>query len=279
MGREPRLSCEQGISRGAGLRRWGAPVHADLKAVIELQQLDLRIADLNAQIDALPDEIRTLEAQLAEFIHAHEERKQRLAANQKERRDLEGEIQTIRAKISKHKDQLYEVKTNEQYRAMLREIEGEEKKIAEIEDRELEKMLEAEQLEKHIQDAAARLESETGRVAKEVERLKSLRQVDFEERDRLVARRKELEGTITRTVLETYENIRKMRRGLAVAVIREGFCTACNVRLRPQVYNEILRNESVLACDNCDRILYYEPPPEAAGTEPEPGGERPAASH
>lgn len=256
-------------------------MHADLKAVIELQQLDLRIADLNAQIDALPGEIRTLEAQLAEFIHAHEERKQRLAANQKERRDLEGEIQTIRAKISKHKDQLYEVKTNEQYRAMLREIEGEEKKITEIEDRELERMLEAEQLEKQIQEAAARLESEKGRVAKEVERLKSLRQVDVEERDRLVARRQELEGTITRKVLETYENLRRMRRGLAVAVVREGFCTACNVRLRPQVYNEVLRNESVLACDNCDRILYFEPPPEATEAEPQPGrgGERPAASH
>jgi hypothetical protein len=252
-------------------------VHADLKAVIELQQLDLRIAELNAQIEALPREIQALEAQLQEFIHAHEERKQRLADNQKERRDLEGEIQVIRTKITKHKDQLYEVKTNEQYRAMLREIEGEEKKISEIEDRELEKMLEAEQLEKHIREAAARLESEKARVAGEVERLKALRQTDVDERDRLVARRKELEAAMARRVLETYESIRKTRRGVAVAAVREGFCTACNVRLRPQVYNEVLTNEGIHTCDNCDRILYYEPPPEAAEA-PSDAGKRPTAT-
>jgi hypothetical protein len=244
-------------------------VHSDLKTVIELQQVDLKITEMTAQIDALPSEIETLEAQLSEFIHAHEDRKQRLTQNHKERRDVESEIQVIQARISKHKDQLYEVKTNEQYRAMLKEIAGEEANIRRIEDQLLEKMLEAEQLEKHIREAASRLDSEKARVAAEVQRLQALRQTDVEERDCLLARRQQDEARLTPEVLELYERVRKARRGLAVAEARDGCCTACNVRLRPQVYNDVRGNESVVTCESCNRILYYvEPPPvEAAEAE------------
>lgn len=243
-------------------------MHPDLEKVIELQQLDTRIADLSAQIDTLPSQIKTLEDQLHEFIHAHEERQQRLAANQKERRDLEAEIQTIRARIAKHKDQIYEVKTNEQYKAMMKEIEGEEAKVGAIEDQILEKMIEAEQLEKQIRDAASRLDSEKARVAGEVKELQALRQTDVEERDQFQARRRNDEATISPQVLEHYERIRKMRRGVAIAEIREGYCAACHVLLRPQLFNEARSNQAVLACENCSRILYYvEPsaaPPEDA---------------
>jgi len=239
----------------------GEALHPDLKAVIELQQIDQRIAELTAQIDALPSQIQTLETQLNEFIHAHEERKQRLAKNQKERRDLEFGIQGIQACISKHKDQLYEVKTNEQYRAMLKEIEGEEAKIRKIEDQILEEMIEAEQLEKHIHDAAARLDGEKARVAGEVMQLQALRQADEEERERLEKQRQSDAAGLSAGVLDLYERMRA-RRGQAVAEVREDFCTACNVRLRPQLFNEVRGNQALLTCENCSRILYYvEPPP------------------
>ncbi len=230
-------------------------MHPDLKVVIELQQVDLKISDLSAQIDALPTQIQSLQAQLNEFVQTHEERKRRLSANQKERRELEGEIQVIQVKISKHKDQLYQVKTNEQYRAMLKEIEGEEANIRKVEDQILEKMMEAEGLEKQIREAAARLEGEKARAAAETRRLESLRQASLEERDRLNAHREQLAVSLGGKVLQQYEQLRQWR-GVALAEVREGFCTACNVRLRPQAYNELRANEAILACENCSRILY-----------------------
>ncbi len=241
-------------------------MHPDLKTLIELQQFDSRIAELNAQIEALPSQIQTLETQLHEFIHAHEERKQRLAKNQKERRDLESEIQGIQGRISKHKDQLYEVKTNEQYKAMLKEIEGEEGKIRGLEDQILEKMIEAEQLEKLIREAAARLDSEKARVAAEVNRLQVLQQADIDERDRLEKQRQGEGAGLDTGILELYERVRKARRGQAVVEVRDGSCTACNVMLRPQLFNETRSNQAVLTCENCGRILYYVPPatPESA---------------
>jgi uncharacterized protein len=246
-----------------------AQVHPDLKTVIELQQVDSRIAELVSQIEAIPSRIQAIEAQLNQFLHSHEEHKLRLNANQKERRDLEGEIKIIQERISKHKDQLYQMKTNEQYRAMLKEIDGEEEKVRQIEDRILEKMLEAESLQRMVQEAGAQLEGEKARMAAETKRLESDRRAAEEEQTQLLARRGVLAEGLETTLRDTYERVRKGRNGLAVAEVRDGFCTACNVRLRPQMYNEVRTAGSVVSCESCSRILYYVEPPTAGGGLPE----------
>jgi predicted nucleic acid-binding Zn-ribbon protein len=243
-------------------------LHPDLHTVIELQQVDWKVAELTTEIDALPSRIRTLQAQLDEFIHAHEERKKRLAENQKERRNLESEVKLIQERITKHKDQLYQVKTNEQYRAMLKEIDNEEANIRKIEDQILEKMIEAEEIQNHIQEAASRLEGEKARVAEEIKSLESQRQADLDEREQLQARRRELESSLSESVLSLYERIRSARGGVAIAQVRDGLCTACNVRLRPQMNNEVRANDAVLTCENCGRIIYYVAPvPAEAGDQ------------
>jgi predicted nucleic acid-binding Zn-ribbon protein len=242
-------------------------VHPDLKTVIDLQHVDLKIAELTAQIDELPTQIKSLEDRLRDYLQAHEERKLRLAANQKERRDLEGEIQLIQTKISKHKGQLYEVKTNEQYKAMVKEIEGEEGNIRKIEDKILEKMVDAEESQKMVNQAAASLEGEKGRVAAETKKMNSLRDADAKERDALNAQRKGLTAALDPHLLETYERVRRGRKGIAVAEVRDGFCTACNVRLRPQVFNELRTNDIIRFCESCSRILYCPEPAQEVSEE------------
>lgn len=239
-------------------------MHPELKSIIELQQVDNTIAELSAQISTLPTQVQTLESQLHEYIHRLEERKQRLVNNQKERKELESDIQEIQARISKHRDQLYQVKTNDQYKTMLHEIAGEETNIRSIEDQILEKMMEADELQAPIREAESHLAEEKARVAGETARLKSLQQADVDERDKQQKRRAELTGGLSDNLLQTYERVRGGRGGVAVAEVRDGFCTACHVALRPQLYNEVRSNETLIACESCSRILYYvEPPPEA----------------
>ncbi len=241
-------------------------MHPDLKTVIDLQQVDSRIAELASQFTAVPSRIQAIETKLNDSLRAHEARKLRLSANQKERRDLEGEVKVVEERISKHKDQLYQVKTNEQYRAMQKEIGGEEDKIRQIEDRILEKMEEAEGLQKLVQEAAARLDEEQVRVAGEKKRLETGRLSAEAERTELVARRSVLADGLNAAVRDTYERVRRGRQGIAVAEVRDGFCTACNVRLRPQSYNEVRTGQGIVTCESCSRILYYlEPPADLSG--------------
>ena len=249
-------------------------MHPDLKSVVELQQVDLKIAELTRQIDSLPGQIQARRSRLDEFIQAYEARKKRLAANQHERRELEGEIKVIQEKISKHKDQRYQVKTNEQFRAMTKEIEGEEARVRGMEDQILDKMLEAEELQKYVQEAASRLEGEKARVAAEIGQLETEQKADQEERQGLEARRDQLLQSLSESTRALYQRIRQARRGIAVAEVREGLCTACNVLLRPQVYNDVRTHEVLLTCENCGRIIYYlEPVPAQPDDSNLPGAE------
>jgi uncharacterized protein len=231
-------------------------LHPDLQTVRELQDVDQSIGVLTSRIDAIPTQIKQIQDRLNQFLHAYEERKNRLAANQKERRDMDGEVQLVRTKIAKHKDQLYEVKTNDQYKAMLHEIEGEEAKIRSIEDRILEEMSEAEQLDSYVRDAAARLESERARVAGEIKQLEGERATDEAERGRLQGRRKALTGGLSAAMLQIYERARKSR-GTAVVPVIDASCSGCHVKLRPQFYNEVRVSDDLRTCESCGRILFY----------------------
>ncbi|HEV2176898.1 MAG TPA: C4-type zinc ribbon domain-containing protein [Terriglobia bacterium] len=234
-----------------------------VSTVIELQQTDQNLASLTAQRDAVPGRIAAVEAQLNDFLHAYEEHQRGLAANQKARREMEADIQAVREKIARHKDQLYEVKKNDQYKAMLHEIEGEEQNIRKIEDRVLENMEEAEQHAQYVKDAAAKLDGEKARVAAEVKQLQSERHAAEEERNRMEERRRALAASLGESVLALYEKTRKAR-GFAVAEVREGSCSGCHVRLRPQAYNEVRQSNSLHTCETCGRILYYVEPAAAS---------------
>jgi predicted nucleic acid-binding Zn-ribbon protein len=234
-------------------------LHPDLATVKELQEVDRTIASLTSRIEAIPSQIKKIEDQLNAFLHDHEAHKNRLAANAKERRDLDGEIQTIRAKITKHRDQLYEVKTNEAYRTMLHEIEGEEAKIRGIEDQVLEKMVEAEQLDRLVHEAGARLDGEKQRVAAEKKQLETERAGDEGLRSEAEARRKVLAGALSETTLRLYEKTRRSR-GTAVVQVIDGSCGGCHVKLRPQFYNDVRSSDALLTCESCGRILFYVAP-------------------
>ena len=59
-----------------------------------------------------------------------------------------------------------------------------------------------------------------------------------------------------------FEQVARARKGIAICIAtRDGLCSACHVRLRPQVFQEVRRNDAIIQCFSCNRILYYVPPP------------------
>ena len=84
--------------------------------------------------------------------------------------------------------------------------------------------------------------------------------------ERITRERAEIVTALDKQVLLTFEQIARKRNGVAVAEARDGVCTICHVRLRPQVFNTVRRNESIVQCDSCNRILFFVPVPATAAS-------------
>lgn len=234
-------------------------MHQDLQTLIELQRLDITIAGLESEIESLPQKIAQVESTLAEHIRAVEASKARLADNQRSRRKRENEIAALRVKISKYKDQTLEVKTNEQYRALLHEIEYHEGEIRKLEDAMLSEMIDSEALDKELREAERSLTEERMRTAREIAEARQRQQQDEAELKTARTARAETQSRLAPDVYETYDRVARFRKGIGVAEVRNSTCGACHVVLRPQAYADTRANSRIVICESCGRILYFIP--------------------
>jgi hypothetical protein len=233
---------------------------ADLKLVIRLQDIDHRLADLAKEIATLPVHIAEIEKKLVSHERKLEADRAALVANQKERKKCEGDIQVQEQKISKLRDQMVGAKTNEQYRAFQNEIEFCEKEIRRFEDRILELMGESEPLDKNVKAAETALKAEKAQVEAEKNVARERTAVDQKAQSELQTERASIAAEITPAVYQNYERVRKGRKGVAVAEVVDGRCTACHIVVRPQLFQDLKRGEKILMCESCQRMLYYNPP-------------------
>ncbi|HWF08581.1 MAG TPA: C4-type zinc ribbon domain-containing protein [Bryobacteraceae bacterium] len=236
---------------------------SDISHAIRLQILDDRSAVLAKEIAALPKHITEIEKKLESHQRRLEHDRAALAGNQKERKRLEGEIQTSEGKISKLKSQMMEAKTNDQYRAFQHEIDFCQQEIRRHEDRILELMTESDPLEKAVKAAEAALTAEKKEVEAEKTKARERTAVDQKEIDGLTAERRQILSEMTPRIASEYERIRKGRAGVAIAEVIGGRCSKCNMQVRPQFLQELKRGDSVMVCESCKRMLYWNPPQSA----------------
>lgn len=237
-------------------------MHPDLGLVRELQDLDRRITELTREINYLPKHIAEIESRLDAHRKKLEADRAALAANQKERKRQEDDVKVWEQKISKLRDQMSEAKTNEQYWAFQHEIEFAQTEIRKIEDRILDRMTEAESLEKNVKSAEASLQQEAAEVETEKRQAHDRTEADRAELAAAQKRRAALAKSLTAKTLALYERIRPTRNGVAVAAAQDGRCMACNVVLRLAYYQQVRTGPEVYSCEACGRILYYVPPEE-----------------
>src|SRR5207247_9168842 len=95
---------------------------------------------------------------------AGERAKEHAKSNQGTRKKLEGEIASTQGKISKYRDQMMAVKTNEEYRALQHEIEHAQQSIRKVEDEILNLMIEAETGQSDVKAAETLLKEDQVKV-------------------------------------------------------------------------------------------------------------------
>jgi predicted nucleic acid-binding Zn-ribbon protein len=250
-------------------------MNSDLEKLLSLQDADREIARLRAEIAELPKRVAVIEQKLAATKAQIEKAKGSIAAGQSERRRLEQAIEDQRQKISKYRDQSLSVKTNDQYKALMHEIQFAEQEIGGCEDKILEIMVSAENEEKVLKAAEAELKVETAEIEKEKAEARARTAEDEKQLAEWNARRDQLRSGIGADSLAYYDRVARLR-GTGLARVRDHKCTACNVMVRPQTYNEVRTNEQIIACSSCGRIYYYEEETAAGPPTPAAAKEAPA---
>jgi predicted nucleic acid-binding Zn-ribbon protein len=234
-------------------------MHPDLQHLIHIQELDLVAERTRRRIADMPAARATLEESVSARSAAVDAVKQQLAANHAARRDVEKDLAAVQTRLSKFKNQLMEVKTNKEYQAMQKEMSVAEEEVSALETRMLERMVEADGLAADLRAAESALKAEQSETARGLQQLEAEHVSLDRELQRATEERQGLTAQVSREALAVFDRVAHGRKGLAVAEARDGLCTVCHVRLRPQVFNEVRRNDSLIQCESCTRILYYVP--------------------
>lgn len=230
-----------------------------LKTLIELQALDTRIGGLEAEATKLPKDIEAVRTRTAEAKKLVEGAKTSLDATRKDTRAKEKDLEDNQVKRQKFEGQLYQVKTNKEYSAVLSEIEEVKQQKSRIEEEILTLMERQERLAGEIKDAESRLKAAESEGATAEKSL----------RERLAAVEAELGGLkgertvasrgLPANVLGDYDRLLRARAGLAIVpVLRPNLCGACRMTVTPQRLQELRAQNALLACESCGRYLYWQ---------------------
>jgi hypothetical protein len=230
----------------------------ELENLVELQAVDLELAQLKARLAAIPETLKRIDAQLASARQCVEDAKAAIKNGETQKRRHEQEIKSLNEQIDKFRGQSSSVKNNEQYKALLSEIAHAEGEIAAHEEKIIEAMLNADTLHAQLAAAESALKAESAVVEREKSEAEKEGAADREGIARTQARSQALRKEIDETLLANYDRILRSR-GRALAEVIEHRCTACQVMLRPQVLSNLRAGQEVVHCDSCGRILYYIP--------------------
>lgn len=235
---------------------------SDLKNLMELQVADREIRRLKEEVAALPRRVAAIEDKLAATKAQLEKAKAAVKGDEAARKKFETAIQDLQGKISKYRDQSLDVKTNDQYKALMHEIEFSQQEIRANEDRILDLMVNAEARDKQVKAAEAELKAETAEIEKE----KAIAREKTAEDEKLLAewneKRNGLLSGVDPDLLRHYDRVAKFR-GTGLSEVRNQKCGACQMMLRPQTYNEVRAGDKVMICESCQRVLYFDPTTEA----------------
>jgi len=234
----------------------------DLQRLIKLQQLESTIADAKATIASHPQRLADADARLNDSKHAVDAAKAQLKDNQEARRNLEKDVAVYQGRLTKFKDQLSLVKTNKEYQAMQHEIATAQSDLGGVEEKVLERMLEADTITADVKRAEAALVVRQKEIdAEKKEMTAELASVEASLKEATEGR-VELLKNLEPRLIAIFEQVARVRKGVAISMAtRDGLCSVCHVGMRPPVFQQVRQNDNIIQCESCQRILYWIPPP------------------
>ena len=243
-------------------------MNPDLQKLITLQDIEKNISGLHKEVSEIPAKINELESLASRAKTAHEEKSALVKELANRRRILEGGVDLAQAKLSRLKDQLMTVKTNKEYTAMLNEIKMAETHILGEEDKILGLMEELESVEKAMTLSETEMRRERAATDEEISRINRNIPALESKLEKLRGEKDAVTASVNPELIAQYRKIADAHKGIALAEAKDELCGACHIRIRPQMYTDLLLTETIMYCDSCSRILFIQTPPETLQNHP-----------
>ncbi|MEW5723538.1 MAG: C4-type zinc ribbon domain-containing protein [Thermodesulfobacteriota bacterium] len=225
--------------------------------LVKLQKMDDRIDRLKRIEREGPEALARVETELAQAEKTVEDSLTREKELNKRRRELEAQVEDTDAKIKSNQTRQLQAKTNEEYRALLKEADYLRKANSAHEDELLEILETLEGLTQENKRLKGWLEEQRRVAAERKAEIEARIKNSFEDRMNLEKEREGLTKDLPGQYLANYNRIYQRRNGRAVVGIADGVCQECHIQIPPQSFNELQRNEELMVCPNCNRIMYW----------------------
>jgi hypothetical protein len=231
---------------------------AQLELLWELQKIDLELKGIKEEKDRYPKEMKKLDERQKIEKERIQKEKEKIESLEKTRRQKEGDLNLEQEKIKKAEGRMSEVKTNKEYQAMLSEVDAIKQANSRIEEEILQVMDEIDELKKDL----SKREKEVGVTVEKIEaergQLKEKMVYDDKIWNEQLERREVLSKQIESKLFKLYNTLKEKRQGVGVVNAKNETCQGCFVNVPPQMFIEVQKNNALIRCPNCNRILYWD---------------------
>lgn len=236
-----------------------------LKALEELQRIDLQIRDLAAQAEKHPQRLKQIEGDRSQAKALVDGLRGKMADNERARRQQQELLGVEKDKVRKWESRLSELKTPREYAALARELEI-AKKTNQGAELEISRLgTEYEELKKQAAEAEGVLAEKDSVLAREGQEIQELLAAVQEQVKALEGKRGAATAGCEKGLLKKYERIRQQRGGVALAPVVGGTCKGCQMNIPPQMANNLRVGTEIQMCPSCHRFIYI---PEQADAAP-----------
>ncbi len=228
-----------------------------VEALLILQERDVRVSALTAELENLPIQIEAVEDDLAVRTAKFDETKVKTRQIEADRKKLDLDVQSKQAAIARYRTQQQTTRKNEEFSALNHEIEHAEKEISALEDQELELM--------EAYDKGLAVVAQAQKDLAVFQEKAKQKKTDLEKRTAAVtaeltgAKEKQAaaEKTVDEEVLSRYRRILKSKKDVALVPIHGGSCGGCHMKLTSQTVLSAKGGENLASCENCGRLVYW----------------------
>ncbi|MCA9741915.1 MAG: hypothetical protein H6695_01685 [Deferribacteres bacterium] len=229
-----------------------------IKNLLHIQQLDIKLDQIERDKGDLPARVETLKNNLTQTQEDADQVKSEWDAFEREKRQLENDITKMQEQKKHNEEKLYAVTTNKEYDAVTLEIETVIKGIDEAETGVLELIEKIDAQKQKHEDIVTQLEEMQASYQTQSQDLQKKIELNADKESQLKSERKEIAAHVPAQHLRHYERVRNNKGGTTLVAVVRGACGGCYTQIPPQRVMEVRDQDKIIACESCGRILYWQ---------------------